>query len=211
MQIGPFAATPLGAIINSYQDRFLLTYQFFFFLGAFAALYLSQARAFLLRYSWLVVSFFLLILGVFWGHYFQQNLIYHENNNYTLSVLQPAILFYSISIITLFSWLAGLWARRTDKAGHPKGYRFWQTLSNASFGVYLVHALFLNRVVITHIAPLMPSAWPAALSVFLVWALTVSMSVIVSLLFLRIPIISRLVGRVHPGERKLISYVWHTR
>ncbi len=209
VQVGPFSTTPLGTIINAYQDRFLLTYQFFFFLGAFAALHQQQARSFLLQHGQLVICFFLVVIVAFWSHYFLQNAIYHENNN--LSVLQPAILIYSISVIVLFSWLASLWARRTNKQGHPKGYIFWHTLSDASFGLYLIHALVLNSVLLPRIVPLFPSTWTPALSIFLVWLLTVSASLLLSMLFLRIPVVSRLVGRKHPKEAVFVSRLWHTR
>lgn len=208
VQSGPFATTPLGKIINTYQDRFLLTYQFFFFLGSFAALYLKPARAFLLQHGRLVVSFFVVVIVAFWGHYFLQNLVYHESNGYSLSVLQPSILVYSTGVVVLFSWLASVWTRQTDEQGHPKGYQFWHALSDASFGLYLIHALLLNYLVLPRIVPLFPSTWPSALSIFLVWLLTVSASLLLSMLFLRIPLVSRLVGRKHPQEAAFLSHVW---
>ena len=208
VQVGPFSATPLGNFIDVYQDRFLLTYQFFFFLGAFAALYLKEARAFILQHGRLVVSFFLVVIAAFWGHYFLQSQIYHENNS--LSVLQPSILIYSISIIALFSWLAGVWARCTNETGHPRGSQFWHTLSDTSFGLYLIHALVLNGVVLPRIVPLIPATWPSGLTIFMVWLLTVSTSLLMSLLFLRIPFVSRLVGRKHPKEAALLSRLWHS-
>lgn len=207
IQGGPFGSTPLGKLINIYQDRFILTYQFFFFLGAFAALYLQQVRAFILRHAWLVISIFLITTGWLWGRFFLQVEVYHENQGYVLSVLKPSIELYSIGIILLFCWLAALWARRTDASGHPAGYRFWHNLSDASFGVYLVHVLILNSVVLPRIVPLMPSTWPSVLSIFLIWAITGSASVLITLLLLRIPYASRLVGREHPKERDVWSVV----
>ena len=207
LQGGPFGGTPLGRFINYYQDRFVLTYQFFFFLGAFAALYMQRARAFILKHGWLVIGIFLATTAWVWAYFFIQVLAFHENQGYVLSVLQPSIELYSIGIILLFCWIAAHWAKQTDAEGRPHGYRFWHYLSDSSFGVYLVHVLILNSVVLPYIAPLLKSFLPSAVSISLIWAIVGSTSIFITLLFLRIPFLSRTVGRAHPKEAAILARI----
>src|SRR6266699_5148159 len=51
LQQGTLASSGVWQIVGVYQDRFLLTYQFYFILGGLAALYLKQARAFVLSHG----------------------------------------------------------------------------------------------------------------------------------------------------------------
>src|SRR5437868_5986481 len=78
--------------------------------------------------------------------------------------------------------------------GHPKGYRFWHTLSNASFGIYLVH-VFILTALLQRVVPLMPEAWPVALRIFLTWFLTAGGAAGISILLMKTPVLSHLVGR----------------
>ena len=78
--------------------------------------------------------------------------------------------------------------------GHPKGYRFWRILSDASFGIYLVH-VFILTALLQWVVPFMPEAWPVALRVFLTWFLTAGGAAGISILLMKTPVLSRLVGR----------------
>src|SRR5207237_4310415 len=113
---------------------------------------------------------------------------------YATSVLQPIMTFYSPTVIVLLCWLACCWAIQTNQQGHPKGYRFWHILSDASFGIYLVH-VFILTALLQWVVPLMPEAWPVALRVFLTWFLTAGGAAVISILLMKTPVLSRLVGR----------------
>ena len=78
--------------------------------------------------------------------------------------------------------------------GHPKGYRFWRILSDASFGIYLVHVFILTALLQWGV-PLMPEAWPVALRVFFTWFLTAGGAAVISILLMKTPVLSHLVGR----------------
>src|SRR6266581_5853213 len=69
IQQGSLASSGVWHIVAAYQDRFLLTYQFYFILGGLAALSLQQERAFVLRYGKWIVSGFVLALAALWGHF----------------------------------------------------------------------------------------------------------------------------------------------
>jgi peptidoglycan/LPS O-acetylase OafA/YrhL len=155
---------------------------------------LQQERAFVLRHGKWIVGGFVLALAAVWVHFLLQVDVYHESFGYATSVLQPIMVFYSPVVIMLLGFLACRWASRTDRQGHPKGYRFWRTLSDASFGIYLVH-VFILTALLQRVVPLMPEAWPVALRVFLTWFLTAGGAAVISILLMKTPVLSRLVGR----------------
>ncbi len=194
LQQGTLASSGVWQVVAAYQDRFLLTYQFYFILGGLAALYLKQARAFVLSHGKWIVSGFVLALAALWFHFLLQVDVYHESLGYATSVLQPMMTFYSPVVIVLLGFLACRWASRTDQQGHPKGYRFWRTLSDASFGIYLVH-VFILTALLQRVVPFMPEAWPVALRVFLTWFLTAGGAAGISILLMKTPVLSHLVGR----------------
>jgi probable poly-beta-1,6-N-acetyl-D-glucosamine export protein len=241
LQQGTLASSGVWQVVAAYQDRFLLTYQFYFILGGLAALSLQQARAFVLRYGKWIVGCFVLALAALWVHFLLQVDVYHESLGYATSVLQPMMTLYSPAVIVLLCWLACRWASRTNQLGtnpsrqrrsvaaeprhfandasasrathsgevkgvratrsggmqgegHPKGYRFWHILSDASFGIYLVHPFILTALLRWGV-PLMPEAWPVALRVFLTWFLTAGGATGISILLMKTPVLSHLVGR----------------
>jgi peptidoglycan/LPS O-acetylase OafA/YrhL len=102
--------------------------------------------------------------------------------------------FYSLAVIALLYWQA---YRRVSRrqADSGRGQRIWRTLSNASFGMYLVHPLFLTPLLSLAAAL---STWPVVLVVILTWALTSATSLAFCVLLLHIPLLSRLVGREQP-------------
>lgn len=201
LQKGPRITTGFWGFVEQYRDRFVLTYQFYFLLGGFTALYFRQVRSFLLRHGWLVAGGFLATIAITWLHYVIQIRVYQDSMDYATSVLQPMMIFYSIAVIFFFFWLASCWAVGKRPDAHPRGYSFWHLLSNASFGVYLIHAFFLT-VVLNKAVPAMPTTWPVAVRVFLAWCLTALPSVAVTLALLKIPVLSRLVGREHATKRR---------
>jgi peptidoglycan/LPS O-acetylase OafA/YrhL len=180
--------------VATFQDRFLLTYQFFFILGGLTALYLKQARAFVLSHGKWILSGFVLALAALWVHFLLQVDVYHESFGYATSVLQPIMTFYSPTVIALLCWLAYRWANTDPGRAHPKGYRFWHLLSDASFGIYLVH-VFILTALLQWVVPFMPEVWPVALRVFLTWFITAGGAAGISILLMKTPILSHLVGR----------------
>jgi len=188
--------------VTYYQDRFLPVYQFYFILGGLTACYFTQVRAFVLRHGRLILSVFVLMLAGLCLHYALQLGVFHETVGYATSVLQPEMVFYSIALIFCAFWLVCRWASKLDMRQHPGSVRLWHTLSNASFGIYLIHVLILNSILLRWMVPALPTVWPVALRVFLTWFVTAGATVIICLLLLRMPILSRLVGRSGPPRKK---------
>src|SRR2546421_6399164 len=216
LQQGTLASSGVWQVVAAYQDRFLLTYQFYFILGGLAALYLKQARAFVLSYGKWIVSGFVLALAALWVHFLLQVDVYHESLGYATSVLQPIMEFYSPTVILLLGFLACRWAKQRNQQGLPKGYRFWHMLSDASFGIYLVH-VFILTALLQWVVPFMPEAWPVALRVFLTWFLTAGGGAGISILLMKNPPFSHPVGRSAPPHSSLdanaiqawVSYSFH--
>lgn len=203
LQAGSLPSTGIWQFINQYQGSFILTYQFYFILGGFAALYIQPARSFVRKHGAWIASGFAVALLALWIHFFVQINVYHESMGFATSVLQPIMTFYSLAVIVFLCWIVSLWTKQSDQdnqGSQPKGYRFWHILSDASFGVYLIHVLFLTALLRT-LVPAMPSIWPVALRVFLTWFLTASVSFATTIILMNIPIVSRLVGRSRSSER----------
>jgi probable poly-beta-1,6-N-acetyl-D-glucosamine export protein len=194
------SSLPFWQAVSAFQDRFLLVYPFYFMLGGMTALYFQQVRTFLLRHGWLILSAATLALAALWVHFALQVDVYHEGVGYASSVLQPIMVFYSTAIIFFALWLALCWVKKAGPNQRPRHYRFWHTLSDASFGVYLVHALILTAL-LQWLVPAMPTSWFEPLRAFLVWAITAGGAVAITILLMNIPLVSRLVGRSGPQKR----------
>lgn len=205
IQRPPVADTATGAWMVKYLARLAPVYQFYFVLGAVCALRLDRLRAFALRHGRLIALVFVGALLLYWGNYAYSVGVAHEDPVYAISVLQPVMLFYSLGVIGFLWWVACRWARRSGDGQQPRGGRAWRLLADASFGVYLMHPLFITFA-LTHPALVAPAELPEPLRVLAVWLLAVVGSSLVSILLLRTPILSRLVGRSTPLPPVFISF-----
>jgi surface polysaccharide O-acyltransferase-like enzyme len=199
IQSGPFARTRVAEIISGYQGRYLPLYQLYVVLGAVAALFIEQVRAFVLRHGrWMIV---IAVCGVaiYLGHYFYAVRVEQQSVDLETSVFQPTMAFYAPAISLFLYWMSAVWAVRHKPEHAPSGFRFVSLLSEASFGIYLVHPLFLSPTV-AHIAPALPAAWPVSMRVFLLWIAVAGASVLASVALLRIPFLRLLVGKARPAR-----------
>ena len=192
------------------EDSILFVYQFYFVLGAVVATHFDDVRAWLLRHgAWVSVAFAALLAALFMHFYIQVD-VSKDTIGYATSVLQPIMVFYSVAALAFFFWLAMRWARQVDAAGHPAHYRVWRILSDASFGVYLIHALALNWLLV-HFVPTVSHVLPVAVSVMGTWLLTVVIATAVSILLMNTPVLSRLVGRSRPLPQNVHKMVTRMR
>lgn len=194
VEVTPFAQTPFGNFLVNLQDRFLPLYQFYIVVGGLGAMYRTQVQSWVLRHGKLVLAGFVGGLALLWGALVWQVNVQHQPAQYGADVFQPVMVFYAVGVAAFAYWRASVWARRRFPA-KPWGYGFWHLLSDASFGVYLMHPLLLNPA-LSWLAPNLPALWPEALCVFLVWMLVAGGTVALCSLMLATPGLSRLVG--HP-------------
>lgn len=195
VQTGPLALTGFGQWANTWQDRLLFVYQFPIMLGAVAALHQERVRAFVVRHGGWMVAALALGLGVHWLHYALLVVRDPGSLGYAVSPLQPTVVVYGLAVTLCLYWLACRWAEHASSVSPPRGYGFWKAVSNASFGIYLIHVFILTTVVLPYVAPSLPAPWPAGARAAFVWLLVAVSSTCVSLAFLYIPGLSRLMGR----------------
>lgn len=195
IQTGPLARTAFGQFVNTWQNRILFVYQFSILLGAMAALYLRQVRAFVVRHGWWITLGLVVGLGLHWLHYWALVIPNVRDANYAISALQPTMLAYSLAIAVFLYWLACRWAMSAPPNRAPRGHTFWLAIGNASFGIYLIHAFILTTLVLPHLAPVLPATWPAPLRALTVWLVVAASTTGITLTFLYTPGLSRLVGR----------------
>jgi probable poly-beta-1,6-N-acetyl-D-glucosamine export protein len=188
------------ATLLVYRQNCVLLYPFYFIMGGLAAIHLRRVLPVLLRHgAWTVVGFFGMMAAVL-TEFIIVVWIKHEPLPYVTAPIQPMALLYSIAVILCMCWLAARWAERRGPTGMPPGNRFFKELSDASFGVYLMHAMVLSAVA-AHILPALPAALPGLLRVLIVWVLAAGTTAALSAALVHTPLLSRLVGRSQPLPR----------
>jgi 4-hydroxymandelate oxidase len=193
-------------LLPSLFDRLVLIYQFYIVLGAIVALHMGDVRAFLQRHGTWVIGVAIAALVGWELRYLVAIRVEHSSITDAVRVLQPGMTVYSTAVIGFLYWVASRQLGGRQRAAphsQPTGY-VWSTMSNASFGIYLVHPLFLSAVLfflVPHLA-----SWPVAALVPLIWLLTVAGATTLSVLLLGLPGLSRLVGR----PRASIQLMQHT-
>lgn len=206
VETGPFTGTQLGQLINSYQASFLPLYQFYAVLGGLAALHAGRLRPFVRQHSRLVLTASVLGLGALWLRYGIGALVDHQSDAFNTSVFQPVMVFYSAAAALFLYWLGVTWAS-SRPASAPRGQRFWSLLSDASFGIYLIHPLILNPIV-SDLAPRLPAAIPVAIRVATVWGLGAGLTAAICVALLYVPLLSRLIGRSSSRPRGVSWTRW---
>lgn len=187
-----WAAGPVNLLVG----RFVLTYQFYFVLGALAALHRERVRAFVLRHGRWLAAAGIAALAVLELHYVFALRVERVPLAVAVDVLQPIMVVYSLGIIGALYWWA-LWrVSRPAYRNAQRSQRVWRTLADAAFGIYLVHPLILTPL----LADLVPRlvALPAIAQIGLTWLLTAASAIAVTLVLMRLPLLSRLVGREGP-------------
>ena len=200
LHAAPVFSTVWATRIDYYQDRFVLVYQFYFLLGALVALHVERVSAFLLAHGRAIAFAFALTLCAFWLNVIFAVGLGHVTVDYATAVLQPAMVPYTLVVLAFLGWLAVRWApppRTGEPAAKPRGARIWNTLADSTFGIYLVHPLFLT-LALAFVVPALPTALPAPLRVLALLLLVAGVTVGASVALLRAPGLSGLVGRPSP-------------
>ena len=203
----PNIALPSSAsfLVGQFTDRFVLVYQFYFVLGALTALHLPEIKAFMLRHGpWMIAAGVVALVGLEINFLVQVGPSSGAMGR-AVAVLQPMMAPYSLGAIAFLYWLALVLAQRVEQRKALRTERVWHQLSDAAFGVYLVHPLFIGAFMWI-IVPPVRAYLPAGLIIFIVWAMTAFCSVASTVLLLRTPVLSRLVGRPAPTPRWLARW-----
>ena len=191
LQTGPLSKLTFVNSFIYYQDRVILLYQFFFILGAFAAIYMDRVRASLRKSGLLLTFVFLAGIISYAAYYYTQIEKYGYSIDRATTVLQPSVVLYSLVVIIFVSWLAILWASKR------RLYKLVGTISDTSFGIYFVHVLVLTYV-IQLLLPIYSHFLPVAAIDLITIFFAFSISLVVCFLLLKIPIFSWTIGRARP-------------
>lgn len=138
--------------VDTYRERFILTYEFWFVSGAIIAAHYQRILAFVeshARALW--IAFGAAVLALY-GHYCLDNFVLHEASSLTTTVLQPIMIPYGL-IITATIWYAGLkWSRRRERPEWKPFSRFVQLASDTSFGIFLIQPfpLYFMELAVKH-------------------------------------------------------------
>lgn len=195
IEAGPFTRTQLGQFVNSYQASFLPLYQFYAVLGGLAALHAGRLRSFVQKHSAWVLAASAIGLGALWLRYGVDVWVEHQSDAYNTSVFQPVMVFYAAAVALFLYWLGVKWASaRSPEA--PRGQGFMSLLSDATFGIYLIHPLILMPIE-TGLAPKLPVIIPVAIRVAMVWGLAAGLTAAACVALLHVPFFSRLIGRAN--------------
>jgi surface polysaccharide O-acyltransferase-like enzyme len=185
------------ATVLTYRQNYIVLYPFYFVMGGLMAVHLRRVQPALLRYgAWTFVAL-LVAMAVVLIQFVVSIRWLHKSLDYATAPIQPLVLVYSIAVILCMCWLAIRWEARREPGGIPPGYPAFKQLSDASFGVYLMHALVL-RVVADHLLPALPAEVPGVLRVLIIWIVAAGGTAAISIALVHTPVLSRLVGRARP-------------
>jgi probable poly-beta-1,6-N-acetyl-D-glucosamine export protein len=199
---GPGAAqTPLINVINDYQLRLVLLYQFYFILGGMAALYVDQVRAFLAKHGRLMLLVGAVAFAANLVVYLTYVYIRNVGLGYATTAFQPIMAIYCTGVIAFLGYCAYRGVHRSPASAdpHQPRSRWWGLLADASFGIYLVHPLMLTATQMW-VLPQLSSVSPW-ITLPLVCVLTCAASIAATILLMRIPVLSRTVGRARVPRR----------
>ena len=195
--------------ILGYQNSIFILYQFFFILGAYAAIYLDEIRGFFHSRWHYILSIFLLVYALYTGYFYFSLYILKQSMTDATSVLQPSVSIYSLAVICILMLLAVKWAGHDVEAKRPHFFKVFHFLANASFGVYLVHVFILVSI-INLLLPHIPGEIPIFAKVVFVWLSAYSASLLFCAIMLKIPLLGWIIGK--PADlgsqlKKIQSYI----
>jgi membrane-bound acyltransferase YfiQ involved in biofilm formation len=199
---GPGAAqTPLINVINGYQLRLVLLYQFYFILGGMAALHVDHVRAFLAKHGRLMLLVGAVAFAANLVVYLFYVYIRHISLGYATSAFQPIMAIYCTGVIAFLGYFACRSVHRSPAGADPHQPRspWWGLLADASFGIYLIHPLMLMAIQVWVLSRLSNvSPW---ITMPLACVLTCAASTAATMGLMRIPVLSRTVGRERAARR----------
>ncbi len=178
----------------------LPTYLFWVVLGMLAAQHLDRAQTWVVARSRAVLLAGGLAVAVSVGWYaLQLSRGASSVDTAASAVLQPVMVLDSLGVIAVLLVVSLRWG--AVRPEHPRGARVLAWCSSASFGVYLVHAFVLDRVLALGLHGPEPTLVPQPYASVLAWVFALGGSVVLVALFRRTPLSLPLTGRSRPAAR----------
>jgi membrane-bound acyltransferase YfiQ involved in biofilm formation len=196
--------TKQNTIVNTiltYQDRFIFMYFAYIFLGGFAAIHINTFEKKINEKKLGVILFFILSLISLIISYIIEVKVFNLSIFYASAFMQPLVITYSISIILMLFYLSINFIKKTKKKHEIKILNFILILSEASFGLYLIHPIILNIVnYILSTYLILPNTF---LPVLIGWIATLGISLGIVVLFLKTPYLRVLIGKYNKKTKLL--------
>jgi peptidoglycan/LPS O-acetylase OafA/YrhL len=128
-------------VIQTHVSEEVWTYTGDFVLGGVAAVHWPRVRGWLRRHMRLVALVSVGTAGIMLGQFFWQAIGRH-NLIHAEAVVQPAMIPWALSVVVL---LTALGVRYEDALNrNPHRWKIVKWLADLSFGIYLIHPLFLQ-------------------------------------------------------------------
>lgn len=195
-----YAPHPAGASAWLADQAYVLlpSYLLWVVLGALAAQDLARAQAWLWRRRRAVVLAGVMAVAAALALYLRA---VHggaaPNDAGAGAVLQPVTVLDSLGVLAMLAVLSCAWGAARDD--HPTAVRALRWCSSASFGVYLVHPLVLDSLILVGLQGPVPRLLPQPAAAVVAWLLTLAGSVAVVAVLRRTPLSLPLTGRSRPG------------
>ena len=176
------------------HGRIFLSFQFYFVLGAYAAIYFGKVKSFLLTYGKIFIPLYLVGFAIFTIGFYKEVFVDNISLTTATSVLQPLMLLYTISVILLLAYGILSIGKKYGEEGRSKPYKLFHILTELAFGIYLLQGFFLNlgrRILLLF-------QWPHTmlpLATILLFLFTLLGSIALSFFFLCTPVLHYLIGK----------------
>jgi len=182
--------------------HFIFTYPFFFMVGAVWGMHVDEVRTFIDRHRRPVAALSVLTGLILLGRYALIVIIQHRPTPIGADVYEPAMVFWSLGAVALM-WL---WGRRLTGPllSIPQRLTAFlaKSVSKASYGIFIVHVLFL-RIFFADFATRIGGG--AAIQFLVLWAMTFAASFLLTRLLLALPLLRLALGDVQWSRPHALS------
>ncbi len=191
------------------QYRFILFYLIYIFLGGFFALYYKDIEKIVKKNYKKAITFLILSILALLTSYVLEIYTFHLPIDFASAFDQPLVITYSLALIIIIFKLSIDISKnkiKLIKKFNKQIVKFFFLVSEAAFGIYLIHPIILNFVSSNIIYPIYKYNINTPLigffSVFIGWILTVLIVLTIVLIIMQIPYLNILVGKYSKYERK---------
>jgi peptidoglycan/LPS O-acetylase OafA/YrhL len=196
-----------GEWLWNYRNSLVISYQFFVVLGAVAACHVDLVLGFVRSHQravWrgvagafvVTVSWYLLAVAA------------GQTPSQASAVFQPAEVVWSIAAVAALAACGVRWADAraaavAARADRPGGWSL-PLLSRHSFGIFLVHPLVLNTLVVVGFVRVLRAHLPDLVAYALVWPIVLVIATVFAVLASRTPASVILTGRRRISRRRAV-------
>ncbi len=181
----------VGTWLWNYRNSLVVSYQFFIVLGAVAACHVDDVLRWFeshLRVVWCGVGATMLVIEC----WYQLAVASGQTPGQAAGVFQPAEVLWSVAAIAGLVAAGVMWANARARG---RGGRVIPMLSRHSFGIFLVHPLIINALVVLGFISMLRRHLPDLAAYVVVWPVVLSIAMGFAVFASRTPASVILTGR----------------